>query len=306
MRSLPLLMTMTWIVAACSSPTEANPPAPEPSGTMLLQVYNSPESGALLLDVATGTRTRIAAIGEPLGVLSSSGGYSAAGKFVYGTTGRGPWGIGRLALETGIFDTLLMFPRGHFPAVYELSRDAQTLAVQVGEYDGLKVYTVHLPTNTWTPHIDAAARVDSLQFGGLRWSQDEQHLYAVTEVFPDGGSQLIRLELESDRFDVLFAEPTFAYAPWLSVAPSGNQIAHGTGEGQVVFRSPSGSALSQPAPIGPRTSRPIYSPDGKFVAFTTYSSDSQGQIEILRLADGARWTIAKSTSFERPLVLDWF
>lgn len=300
------LLLVSVVLTGCSSPTEGNPPAPAPSGTILLQVNGGSESGTYLLDVTTGHRTKIAAIGEPLGVMSASGGYSAEGNFVYGTTGRGPWGIGRLALATGIFDTLLMFPRGHFPAVYDLSRDAQTLAVQVGEYGGLKVYTVHLPTNSWTPHIDAAARVDSLQFGGLRWSQDEQHLYAVTEIFPDGGSQLVRLELRSDRFDILSAEPTFAYAPWLSVAPNGTQIAHGTGEGKVIFRNLSGLPLDQPIPIEPRISRPIYSPDGRFVAFTTYSPDYDSKIEVMRLADGARLSLTNQQSIGGSRALDWF
>ena len=298
------ILAAALLSAACSgTPTDGGEPPPMPTGTILVATPNGAESGTYLVDIATGNLTKLATRRDPL-TVALSGGYSAAGHFVYGTNATTPRRIMRLPLAGGAADTLLAIPVNHSLGTYRLSPDGRTMAVQTATLE-VQLWTVDLETGTWTQRIDRVASLDTVPLTSLRWSPDGRSLLAVTENYPHP-SALVRMNLQDDRFDIISPTTPINISPWIDISPDGDVIAHGEAGGNLVFRDRNGAELGDYPNTTGLIGRPIFSPDGKFVAYEEFGSppDFQTTIMLMRLADGERWPLQVDAEFEVWLS-DW-
>jgi len=299
------LLTTLALLAACGTPTAGTPSAPTPTGTLLFSAPNGDERGAYLINAATGAVTKIATRLEPIDVLLS-GGYGGSANFVYGTVNSRPRRIARINLANAAVDTILTMRSDGSLGAYDLSRDGRTMAIQTGEAEGVRLWTVDLASGTWTQRVDAVSRLDSIPLTGLRWTPDGAYLYALTEEFPPGQSRLIRLRVSDDHFEILTpATPISAISPWLNISDDGRRLAVGSPDGRLVFRDLLGNELSNLPTAGPLIGRPVFSPDGQFVVLMAYSSPGESRIEVIRLVDGVRFPLPIQANYEL-WVVDWF
>lgn len=301
-RWLGLVLAMT--VACSGAPTGGGDPPPSPTGTILVATPNGTESGTYLVDVGSGSLRKLASYRDPL-TVALQGGYSIPGQFVYGTNGTTPRRIMRLPLDGGPADTLLAIPAGHSIGAYHLSPDGRTMAVQTEAAAGIQLWTVDLLTVTWTQHADQVGGIDAIPLADIRWSSDERFLVALTELFPDR-SELVRIDLATNRFDIISPSTPITIVPSLDVSPDGQVIAHGDGAATITFRNPDGTLAAGFPDIPGRAARPTFSPDGKFLAYQQHAPAPNFGITIMimRLSDGARWPLEIDADFEVWLS-DW-
>jgi Tol biopolymer transport system component len=187
---------------------------------------------------------------------------------------------------------------------YDLSPDGRKLAIQTGGIGGIRLWQVDLVSGNWERWIDAASGLDAVPLTGLKWTPDAKYVYALTEVYPAGTSELVRLSATTDESEILSASTDISIVPWLDIASDGARLAHGQGDARLVFRDPSGKIIESLPTAGPTIGRPVLSPDGRFVAFMTLGSEARS-IEIMRLSDGSRWPLQIQEDFELWPV-DWF
>ncbi len=291
------------VLTACTSPTGDTPPPDAPTGTLLMTAPNGDERGVYLVDVSSGTVTQIATQGSPLRV-TWAGGYQTLDNSVVGNAGASNQFITKLFLTSGAVDTLLELPDSMWLGSYDLSPDGRKLAIQTGGTGGLRLWQVDLVSGSWERWIDAASGLDAVPLTGLKWTPDAKYVYALTEVYPAGTSELIRLSATTDESEILSASTDISIVPWLDIASDGTRLAHGQGDARLVFRDPSGKIIESLPTAGPTIGRPVLSPDGRFVAFMTLGSEARS-IEIMRLSDGSRWPLHIQEDFELWPV-DWF
>jgi Tol biopolymer transport system component len=274
---------------------------------MLVSTPNHPGYGTYLVDVESGAITKIANAQNPLSV-AFDGGYSEGGQLVYGTSAMWlPQRINAISLVTG--DTLLLATApapGTWLGPFRLSPDGSSLAAQLADGHGLHVVLMNIATGVMTPIVDRANAMDTLQFGSLRWTPDGRWLYGVTAVYEENRTELIRIELATDRFTVISPTTGYDWGAWLDLSPDGRILAHGDGDGNVHFRDRNGGLLRGFPDIGPRATKPIWSPDGKFLAYQQFGPPPSHEltIMIMRLSDGTRWPLEIDADFEVWLS-DW-
>lgn len=299
------LLTTLALVAACGTPTAGTPSAPTPKGTLLFSAPNYEYTGAYLVDAATGAITKIATGLDPIRV-TQSGGYSAVGKSVYGTVTSRPRRIARINLATSAVDTILTMRSNGLLGAYDLSRDGRTMAIQTGEAEGVRLWTVDLASGTWTQRVDAVNRLDSIPLTGLRWTPDGAYLYAFTEEFPPGQTRLIRMRLADNRFEVLTAPQSISpLSPWLNISDDGRRLVVGSPDGRVVFRDLLGNLVGELPTPGLVVGQPVLSPDGQFVVLMSYDAAYRPTVQMVRVADGARFPLPIQANYELWTV-DWF
>src|SRR5690606_15426408 len=169
-------------------------------------------------------------------------------------------------------------PAGHSLGAYHLSPDGRIMAVQTATLV-VQLWTVDLESGIWTQRIDAAAALDTIPLTGIRWSPDGQQLFAVTEVYPHP-STLMRIDLADDHFEVISPAAPINISPWLDVSPDGRVIAHGESSGSLTLRDTNGMVLTEyPETLG-FIGRPIFSADGKFLAYQEHSGAPNFTITI--------------------------
>lgn len=294
MRVSCLLAAAALATTACTGvPTGGNDPEPTPTGTILAGSPNEPEDGSYLINVETGSVKRIATGQNPF-TVAFQGGYSEPERFVYGiradsATNR----VVAVSLVSG--DTLLlaaMPDEDHLLGAIRLSPDGQTLAAQIWQWriDKIELVLIDLATGTWTRLVDQVTGIDALPLASLAWSPDGRHLYVLTEVFPDR-SELVQVSLGSGLFEIISPTTPINGPLWLDISPDGQTIAHGHGDGEIVFRNADGGELIGLPELMPRVGRPVWSPDGEFIAYQELGSGGERAIVLMRLSDGKRWPL---------------
>lgn len=299
-------LALAIATAACSgTPTGGGEPQPTPVGTILAGSPNSPENGTYLIDIATGTATRVATGQDPLSV-AFQGGYSAADRIVYGvSTLPPPDRIMAISMESGDTSVVIeMSDADSFIGAFHLSPDGRSLAIQTQYWPTGKVRlsTVDLATRTWTPIVDAVGGLDTIPLASIRWSPDGRTVYAVTDLFPDR-SELIKIDLATQHFTII--SPTTKVNGSLDVSPDGQLIAHADGDGRITLRNPEGHPVSGLPEIASRAIRPAFSPDGKFLSYQALASDGPRETILMRLSDGKRWPLKIEGDLNLWLS-DWF
>lgn len=310
MRTACRMILSLCLLGACASPTQGTLPPSGPAGTLLVTALGGADQGSYLVELADGTVTRIIDGLSPL-YFPGIGGYSAVDNSVFGAAYPDPDRrnrIGRLNLATMVFDTLLEWAPELWKGSLDLSSDGRTIVLQTGGAGGVRLWTVDLASGTWTQRIDTVQRLDTVPLTSLKWTPDARHVYALTEVYPLTVTELIRFTLATNEFEVLTPRTRYGIVPGVDVSPDGLRLVHSDGEGRLVFRDLLGNPLPDLPSAGPRpkTTQPVFSSDGRFVAFTVYDG-ANPSIEIIRLSDGMRWPLELQKEFEFGIaVVDWF
>lgn len=303
MKSSWYVVLISSALACTGSPTHGGEPEPTPTGTILVGTPNGPEAGTYLVDIVTGSVTTVDAGSPPLSV-AWQGGYSKARDVIYGTSVSAPLDILTLPLGGGTPSTLLAIPASASPGAYDISVDGQRLAIQIAA-STVQLWSVDLGTGTWTRHRDQVAGIDTIPLSRLRWSPDGHHLFALIDLFPVR-SELVRIDLQTDEFQVISPATPVRIVTSVDVSPDGRTVAHGDGMAHIIFRNPDGDPLPGFPEIPGTVSRPTFSPDGKFIAFQEFDPEQDYRISIIlmRLSDGKRWPLKVNAEFEVWLS-DW-
>src|SRR5690606_2622832 len=113
---------------------------------------------------------------------------------------------------------------------------------------------------------------------------------------------MFRIDLATQRFHEISPPTPITVEPWVAISPDGNKVAHAV-DGSISFKDTNGALLSGLPEMPDRTSRPVFSPDGKFLAYQEYV-DQTIRIMMVRLSDGRLWELDVDADFEVWLV-DW-
>ncbi len=303
------MSVLLCLVVACSgSPTSAGDDGPVPTGIILAATPNGQEAGTYLIDIATGDLTQISDHGNPLSV-AVEGRYSGASRFIYGRrTAPEPRDLMQLSLMRKDTAVLLAWPTPDLLAgAYDLSADERLLAIQTLNWPSARsqLSIVDLALGTWTPIIDNANRIDTIPLTSIRWSPDGTRLYAVTDLWPDR-SELVRIDLSTQQFRTLSPVVKIDYEASVDVSLDGQLLAFGDAQGRVSFRDRDGDEVTGYPAVPAGVSRPVFSPDGRFLAFQEFGPAPDGGISItlMRLSDGKRWPLKVNADFEVWLS-DW-
>lgn len=297
-----LITALSVVVALACGESSTGPTEPaEPTGMLLV---HDPIGTVHVVDLATGESREVSRDGEPIAWVSP--GFDKGANVVIGG-GNGflkpSPGVRQLDLATGAVTTLV---EGVRASATSLAPDGKTLMFGGPGWRTLRfaLYTIELGS-TAEPEVRwvAPESAPHQSIGNLQWLPDQSGL--VGNLYELPSVQMVHINPATGVITPITEPSPTDMTRTLDVSPDGRTIAFNTNTGELRFITLSGG--SAPGyPTGLRGLLPVFSPDGRLLAWSRFkdgSLDTDG-IWFYRFSDGAMWRALPEGS-PMTRVLDW-